>query len=204
MAIYLEEKGLLFLQVPGTASSSLEDALLNQAGGRLVGQKHATLTELNLDEDASSAVQNSKSVICVVRNHFDWFYSEWYRCRTRWVYELDGSALTWGDAKRLEIKQACAFEFSPFLEWRLTEYDQSSETRSLFGHFTDSATTIFKMERLDEIQQWLEEKHQTPISLPRVNVTDKRAPYWQAYDRKARALVEHFYGEELKKFSYLF
>jgi hypothetical protein len=204
LAIFLEAQKLLFLQVPGTASTSLETALLSQAAGKQIGGKHATVDELAADDSTKHYTNEASLTICIVRNHFDWFYSEWLRSRTRWVYELDGAALNWGAHKRLEIKNACAMEFTEFMNWRLDAYGGNKQETTLFESFTKSTNKIFKMEGLDKLSSWLNDDYNLKISLLEENVTKKAGVYWQYYDKSTRERIEYFYKDELAALGYVF
>jgi hypothetical protein len=204
LAIFLEAQKLLFLQVPGTASTSLETALLSQAAGKQVGGKHATVDELAADDATKSYISEASLTVCIVRNHFDWFYSEWLRSRTRWVYVLDGAALTWGPLKRLEIKNACAMEFIEWMNWRLDAYQRDKPEWTLFGSFTKSAGKTFKMEEIEKLSSWLDDDYNLQISLVRENVTKKTGVYWQYYDKSTRERIEYLYKDELAALGYVF
>jgi hypothetical protein len=209
MAIYIPDKQLLFLQTPGTASTAVGNALKASRGAVILGDKHDSLESLLSKGRLNEAALAETTVCCCVRNPFDWLVSEWFRLKTRYVWELkDPNSLYATDfAKREEVIAACALDFNDWLQYiyyTLYELDKR-DGRCLFEYWTTDVDMVFKVEELPRLIDFLERRLSMSIKVEKVNVTKgKERPYWCYYSESARATVERLFCVTLKKYNYWF
>ena len=206
MALLLKNENILLLQIPGTASSALEQAVTALPGGVSIGPKHATVAELRAGGMLDGLERPPADIACVVRNHFDLLHAEWYRSRTRWVMELDDPQTVggWPLQKRQEIKMCCIKDFSDYIIWFFAQRNTEGRQFRLYANYTTQATRVFRAEDLPALTNWLSERTGQTVALPRYNMTKKTTPYWMDYTREARDLVTRLYREELELFGYAF
>jgi hypothetical protein len=206
MALIIEDKKILFLQVPGTASTALEELVAGLPGGRSIGEKHATLDELRASGALDGLDLAGYDVAGVVRNHFDMYHAEWVRCRKRWILLIDKpeSVGSWPEWKREQIKRSCVLDFSDYLRWAFSRHAKEDQQLELYGHYTKDCTRVFRKEAIGELTDWLSVRYGRPIGLPTTNVTKKNRPYWQEYDADARALISRLFRDELARHGYAF
>jgi hypothetical protein len=206
MAVIIPSIDLLVLQVPGTASTSVADALLAIDGAYSAGPKHCTRQELATSGDVNEDDLRHTQCVCFVRNPFDLIHAEWHRCRTRWVFELDNPATvgSWSEGKRLEIKMACAKDFGDYVQWLFADAACAGQKLPLFRPYTEDADVVFKSEMMPEFEEWLRTTFSLSVKVPKVNETLGRREYWRDYSRTARQIISELFSEEIDKLGYSF
>jgi hypothetical protein len=209
VAIYIPDKNFLFIQVPATASTSLGNALLKLEGSMAIGDRHSSVADLIKKNEIDINTISESSIYCCVRNPFDYFVSEWFRLRTRWILELrnPNNIILNNPLKLEELISACTLEFSQWVQHILIGYYElsPSDDRCLFEHWTRGVGNVFRMEDMPTLIKSLEDRLSQPIELTRENVTEgKMHPYWYYYNQQARKIVEDLYSFTLRRYNYVF
>jgi len=206
MSILVEDIGLLFLGVPGAASTAIQSALEKLRGARWIGPKHAHLEGLLSCGALGTRKTAGLEIACIVRNPFDLLHAEWFRSKRRWVLEMDDPASVggWDAEKRQQIMMSAAFDFSDFIgHYFGTEYSEGKQI-SLFENYTRKATKIGRFEDLDEFRNWFRRRFGLAIEVPVLNHTNGRVEYWRDYSSTARKIVETILRDEIERFGYRF
>jgi len=156
MAIISRDYLYIFICTPGTGSTATENTLITHYKGQYIENnhfpytlsKHFSLAELLDKKILQKEKINNYNVFTTVRNHYDYFVSEWIRHRNwsklledqnSWVHQHD-------DAKE-RISKAMTSTFSEYLMFRLRNTPDNSY---LYKHFWVDAHYIMKIENLDE------------------------------------------------------
>lgn len=207
MAIYIPSSNFLFIQTPGTGSTSIESALLKLDGARIIGSKHDGLQELEpyLVGELSNAIS-----ISFVRNPFDWYVSEWWRLRTRYIWDLldQNSIYSIDELKKKELISACVYDFDKWLDFVLIDmYERNlNEKTCIFEPWVSGVTYVEKYENIEHFPALLKRLFGIQISLPAKNVNSEKRlkPYSYFYTASSRNLIEDVWSITLEKFDYIF
>lgn len=204
MAIYVPSSNLLFIQTPGTGSTSIESALLHLDGARNIGSKHDGVQALApyLIGELSTAIS-----ICFVRNPFDWYLSEWWRLRKNFIWDLldTSSFYSQNPMKKKELVAACSYEFDKWIEFILLDmYELHKKKRScVFNSWTHEVQKVFKFEEMDSFVQYLSGNN-VNLDVPHHNKGGRDNPYWCYYSARARSIVQDIASVTLHNYNYFF
>ena len=205
MAIYVPTSNLLFIQTPGTGSTSIESALLELDDAKVVGDKHDGLKELApyFVDDLSTTTS-----ICFVRNPFDRYVSEWWRLRNMFAWDLlnPNSFYSTNNLKKKELISACVYDFHKWIEFIIIDmYEQNLSPRiCLFDRWASDVNYVHKYEEITTFPALLNDKFGIQIKLPRHNVGGRTLPYWTFYTERSRAIVQDIARVTLEKYDYVF
>lgn len=214
MALWLPGDRLIVTAAPGTASTSLLEALSAVPGATVVpshdvvvdgvtvvDHKHATvdaLVDAGLFEPGPGV-----RIVTTVRNPFDFWPSEWERTRHRWVGELrNPGSWVYRQAGMVDrIVDAVELPFETWVVRALADDLAQATVRHLNeGHIAE-ADVVLRMEHLaDDLANLLGR----PLAMPHRNRTAARRPYWQYYDAAARHAVATVFAPTLDRFDYRF
>lgn len=209
MAVLDRPAGLLVTAAPGTGSTALLAALVDQRGveqvpdaerARAAGvdAKHGTVRQLVaaglLDDDPDLRV------VTTTRNPFDFYVAEYERTRTRWVQELrkPDSWVHRTPGVMDQLVDAVTLEFDDWL--RVAVGDPDRPRRINPGHVAE-AHVVLRMEALEDD---LRDLVGLDLAVPATNVTDRDRAYWRHYSVAGRRLVERAHAEDLDRFGYRF
>lgn len=229
MAIHLKNSKLLFTLAPGTGSTALESYLFSAVkdidtvsqipdsdvyddnGQTKLDKKHCTFHELKAHNLINS--DDVSKVVTGVRNPFEFWYSEWYRTRTRWVKEIEkpNSWIFTSPNKLRTIVECCTMEFSDWIIHRFGQDAKDGKKIDINGGHINEASLFLRTEHLEADLKAILKSHygDRASSLPdmaRVNVTKKRdeTAYWQHYSAEARHIIQSVMSDYMSKFSYQF
>lgn len=222
MAIICRDLRLLFVQTPHTASSAVGEVLRERLGGRwlpeehirdergakVLPKKHATLRQLMAGGLITKEERGNLLVVAGVRNPYDVVVTAYARVvanRDRRLVD-DGE----GDADLVDKRRSTpAFEtyvrqrFAPNLPDRIRGSKPFQPV-----DFAAEADRVIRFERLqedfDDVMRRIGVIEH--IEIPFINVTVGRAgrDYREYYTPKARRIVEHVYGDQLRRYGYGF
>jgi hypothetical protein len=209
MAVLDRPAGLLVTAAPGTGSTALLAALVDQRGveqvpdaerARAAGvdAKHGTVRQLVaaglLDDDPDLRV------VTTTRNPFDFYVAEYERTRTRWVQELrkPNSWLHHTPGAMDQLVDAVTLEFDDWLRMAVGDADRPQRINP--GHVAE-AHVVLRMETLEDD---LRDLVGLDLAVPATNVTERDRAYWRHYSVAGRALVERAHAEDLERFGYRF
>ncbi|MGI8755972.1 MAG: hypothetical protein ACR2MB_08950 [Acidimicrobiales bacterium] len=214
MALWLPDDRLIVTAAPGTASTSLLEALSTEPGATVVpardvivdgvtvvDQKHATvnaLTNAGLFELGPGV-----RIVTTVRNPFDFWPSEWERTRHRWVGELrNPESWVYQQAGMVDrIVDAVELPFETWVVRALAEDLAQGAVRHLNAGHVAEADVVLRLEHLaGDVTALLGR----PLAIPHRNRTVARRPYWQYYDAAARRAVATVFAPTLDRFDYRF
>jgi hypothetical protein len=206
MAILLEHQNILFIGVPGTASTSIGTSLQALPGAKWLAPKHTTVDTLLSENILTRESLNRLTTICVVRNPFDLIHAEWHRSSTRWILEMEdmNSVGSWPAEKRQQIQMSAELDFSTFIKTYYGIFFVERKGLSIFKQYTKSASFIFRYENLSELVSWFKEKQGILLSLEVSNKTAGRIDYRNDYDSIARDVVAAVFDEDIKGHGYEF
>lgn len=229
MATYCKEHNFIYFASPGTGSTSIEYALLEQLETKFIkgegyhfeyGNRHAQFLELLkykengtfLEDDILESIDfTSIKRITSVRNPFEYFFADWYRNRTKWLLELENPD-SWVFKQPQKVKQivkACRLEFSEWVVDQLGHIAEKGRVEHLNRQFTEHADLFIRMEHMEEDLKQVSEILNLGIelkslSLNRTTGRGSRGEYWRYYNSAARELVGTIYRPTLEKFNYRF
>lgn len=229
MATYCKEYELIYFASPGTGSTSIEYVFLEQLSGIYLeanehlfkyGTRHATFHELvklkqKNDIDALPLLSNIdlNNVIKVtsIRNPFEYYYADWFRNRNKWIDLLEDSE-SWVYQQPSKIRQIVKAVKLPFSDWlidQLGEKFKSGVVMHLNREYVDTADVVLRLENLTEdlskLSTYLElDNDLVELKLNVTKKSDSSSPYWQAYSKDARLLIEKVFEPTLSKFGYKF
>ncbi|WP_139984418.1 hypothetical protein [Nocardioides litoris] len=209
MAVLDREAGLVVTAAPGTGSTALLAALLDQrpvqqvpdpARAREAGvdPKHGTVRQLVaaglLDDDPRL------QVVTTTRNPFDFYVAEYERSRTRWVQELrkpDSFVLTTPGVLD-QVVDAVTLDFDAWLAKAIDDPDRPRRINA--GHVGEAHVVL----RMEAMEADLREHVGLEVAVPATNVTERDRAYWRRYSIAGRRLVERAHAEDLARFDYRF
>lgn len=228
MPIHLKEKNILFTMSPGTGSSALEKFLKEQAGqydemvilpdekgvkssySILADTKHCTYENLK----AAGVIDDDDiTIVTGIRNPWDYWYSEWYRTRTRWIYEIrdiNSWVVQDADARRMLI-ECCTMDFSDWIEFRFAAAAKNGTQIQINAAHTIEADHFLRMESLEQdLHGYLRTVYGDAVGefpqIAQYNTTKKpnNDAYWQHYTPKARTIITTVMRAYIDRFGYLF
>lgn len=220
MTIICRERGYLFLQVPGTACSSIGALLMKRGDGVSIpsaditgsdgrialSSKHATLQELFQHGALAPKEREGLFVFATVRNPFDYIASTWALSRNRYAPLLE-SPSSWvslmPDSWTTSVKQAVSMDFNDWIEWQFGRM----EPRRYFLNYTEGVDFIIRFEKLkDGLGEALRRIGLDGLEseLPTINVTKGKEDYRSYYSSKSQAMLERVFAEDLEAFGYRF
>lgn len=170
MLIFFKER-LAFLSLPKTGSTAYQTALQNRADIVISGPpdlKHAPVRRYDrfFQNIFRKMYDTEMEIMAVVREPFDWMGS-WYRYRSR--PELNDQTNSVG-----------ALSFEAFVEAYMQNprppfADFGSQSEFLRTRSNGAgASHVYRYEHQDKILEFLENRLNTTIELPRVNVSPRR------------------------------
>ena len=229
MATYCKDLNFIYFASPGTGSTSIEYAFLEQLETQFIksdsvsfdyGNRHAQYLELKkfkreglfLDNDILQNIDLDNVLkITSIRNPYDYFYADWFRNRTKWLCELEdlNSWVYQQPQKISQIVKACRMELSEWVIEQLEPMRDKGRVEHLNAQFTDFADLYIRMEHMQEdlqnISEFFElENPLVPLSLNRTDGRKERKNYWNYYNREARGVIADVFSPTLKKFNYVF
>lgn len=204
MALFIPAQGILILQVPGAASTSLENALTAGTSAIALQPRHGTARDVM--QSRAIDVKDVREIVCIVRNHFDALHAEWFRSRTRWVLEIEdpNSVGSWPAEKRRQIIMACALEYPDYIRWLVGNSFTSNAQLNLYESFSAQCNQVFQLEDMGRFARWLSGVVGKVVDLPIANHTDRRPEYWRDYTRETREIVNSVFRDELTQYGYAF
>jgi hypothetical protein len=221
MAVISSDRGFLFLLAPGTGSTVVANALVEEGIGRwfpdqdmhlgsggdgFLPRKHTHYEHFRKWELLQGTLSETR-IVTTVRNPFDFWVSEYLRHRNRWsnslsdpeshIYRRKGGAEA--------VAKAVELEFGEWLKDRWHRFGEE-HTQLLHPQFTRYANRVLRFEMLGEsFQEWLrDEGFAEPVRLRRENTTQRQGDYREYYDTEARNLVERIFRPYLERFDYSF
>lgn len=221
MAVFCERLGLLMLLAPGTGSSAVAEALLQQAGGRWlpeqdvmnedgtlrIDHKHTTVPNLLTAGLFSEQDLSKLTVVTAVRNPFDYWVAEWHRSRA-WAIVAKADPNHWSrktPGRFWALTRAADLDFNEWiLTWTLPEQKPKYH---IHWAWLEGANKFIRFERLEpDLSAVLADcGHEGGLSIPRVNIGPRRNnDYRVYYSREARERVEDKNEPDLARFGYGF
>ena len=209
MAVLDREAGIVVTAAPGTGSTALLAALVDQRSvvqvpdrdrARVAGldAKHGTVRQLVaaglLDDDPDLRV------VTTTRNPFDFYVAEYERTRTRWVQELrkPDSWLHHTPGALDQLVDAVTLDFDHWLA--VVIGDPARPRRINTGHVSEAHVVL----RMEALEADLRDLVDLDLVVPPTNVTDRDRAYWRHYSVPGRRIVEQAHAEDLERFGYCF
>ena len=201
--------GLLLTSAPGTASTALRAAWLQQRDVREVPPpgavrtagvdvKHGTVGQLVAA--GLLPVDHGLRVVTTTRNPFDYYLAEYERTRTRWVLELDDPG-SWVHATPGAVDRIAEAVTMDFDAWLTRAIGSPPRPRRVNAGHVAEADVVLRMEHLEGD---LRDLCGLRLTVPRTNVTARERAWWRVYDVAGRSLVESAHAEDLRRFGYTF
>lgn len=209
MAVLDQEAGIVVTAAPGTGSTALLAALVEQrdvvqvpdpdlARSAGIDAKHGTVRQLV----AAGLLEDDPDlrVVTTTRNPFDFYVAEYERTRTRWVQELrkPESWLHHTPGALDRLVDAVTLDFDDWLTAAIGDPDRPRRLNA--GHVSE-AHVVLRMEALEDD---LRDLVGLDLAVPATNVTDRDRAYWRHYTVSGRRLVEQSHAEDLERFGYRF
>lgn len=166
MLVFWEQR-LVFLATPKTGSTAIETALESLAEVAILrppALKHTTVGRYRrfLGPMLEKAAGGPFTVVALMREPVDWLGS-WYRYRQR--DELSESIRSTRDVSFDDFVTAYLADDQP-------EFAQiGAQARFLAGGAPDKIDRIFRYERIGSLIEFLEDRLDCEITLPRINVS---------------------------------
>jgi hypothetical protein len=188
---------LVFVHIPKTAGSSIEEVLQANELPDYFGKRVAPATEVSLQHLYLSELEQELDlqdlkIFTVVRNPFDRIVSTYHHHKdkkgyTSWLFEdFVNHALN---------KENRRTFFDGHLE------PQVNYVKSLKGY----KCKIFRFEELHKVTVWLSEQLQKTIDLPHHRKSDRLKDYRDYYSSESlKSLVASHYTEDIARFNYSF
>jgi hypothetical protein len=219
MAVICRNHRLLFIMVPRTGSTSVRDALIENAEGedvpRVGTTKHMDLAELMCDGTAFDA-ESMKELFkfCCVRNPYERLVSHYEAARTLHSKELNDPK-SWVYQRPSYLVDIAVSTRHSFSYWVIRKYLLSAlrslvlpkATDSFYERFTDEMDFVMRFERLDadfaEVLRLAGFSKQ--LGLPHVNASKRvDSSYRRYYSLLARAVVAVRFRRDFRRYSYRF
>ncbi len=218
MVIANPRLGVVVTAAPGTASTALRRHLLGLEGSVAVpategavaahpgsvDAKHATLRQLVAAGVVEPGDLAGMTVVTTTRNPFDFWVAEWWRSRTRWIAEVpDPSSWVHRVPGMLDqILEAALWNFPTWVDARLGADAASGIVRHVNEGHVDEAAVVLRSEELSD--GLVDLIGPAGRGVARYNDSQRRQPYWQHYDHRARELVGAVHRPDLERFGYEF
>ena len=193
MAVIIPEYNSIFVHIPKTGGSSIQEWLLNNtaASHTAKGNKHHNLDRLE------SIYGKFDFSFAVVRNPWDWCVSWYFFRRDRALRRI----------RSPRDKGKFSFEYNQYV---LNEFDKGFdyflETTSLKPQFdkTLGVDYIIKLENINQDIKFLKQKFNIKHDLPYVNQSNRDKNYKQYYNSNTIKIVEEKFSKDITEFNYTF
>lgn len=170
MLVFWKQR-IVFLAVPKTGTTALEQALLPHASAAILdppGQKHISATGYRnrLSKFFEQRGTRPMELVAVMREPEDWLGS-WYRYRSR--PQLDGKP-----------NSTSGISFDAFVDaWLSPDQPGFAQVGSQANFLTDdggepAVDRIFRYDRIGELVRFMEDRLQTTLDPGRANVSPER------------------------------
>jgi len=200
--------GVVMIHIPRAAGTSLSAELY----GRFIG--HFSVSELLAVAPADVAALPR---FAVVRNPWDRLVSAWSFARRGFSLVEPAGAASPIDAARIRIRREEQYQVPEFesFERFVGEWLAPRDVHRLDGVFRPQVDYVHdpaedlpldflgRFEQLDEAAVWLTETIGRPISLPRLNASERGA-YRSHYTQELARLVGEIYAKDIAAFGYEF
>ena len=223
MAILCEEINLLFICVPKAGSSSLENFLISNFGGKqvltdhiwdddgktiLVDYRHINIKEIIEHRLLTLAQLEQMKILVVTRNPFDWvvsFYVFNVNCYQRLKQEGE-KAPDWITAREHWLTELASMNFDEYVA-----HEFNNQNRSVYGLFIEGIdegkVEVVKLEQLDiEVERIFQELGVKLFqNIPHYNKTEgKKTDFRLYYSNKSRQIIEQSFASDFERLGYSF
>ncbi|CAD5946473.1 sulfotransferase family 2 domain-containing protein [Planktothrix agardhii] len=223
MAILCEKINLLFICVPKTGSSSLENFLISNYGGKqvlsdhiwdddrktiVVSYRHSSIKELISHRLLTLAQLEQMKILAVTRNPFDWvvsFYVFNVNCYQRLKHEGE-KAPDWITAREHWLTELASMSFDEYVA-----HNFNNQNRSVYSSFiegiNEGKVEVIKLEQLDiEVKRIFQELGVELFqNIPHYNKTEgKKTDFKIYYSNKSRQIIEQAFASDFERFGYSF
>lgn len=223
MAILCEEINLLFICVPKTGSSSLENFLISNYGGKqvltdhiwdddrktiLVDYRHISIKDIISHRLLTLAQLKQMKILAVTRNPFDWVASLYLfgvNCYQRLKQEGE-KAPEWITAREHWLTNLASMNFDEYVA-----HNFNNQNRSIYSSFIEGIdegkVEVIKLEQLNiEVKRIFQELGVELFqNIPHENKTkDKKADFKIYYSNKSRQIIEQAFASDFERLGYSF
>ena len=200
---YQEDRGYVFIHIPKTGGTSLEELLNNSPG---ITNDDQTLTGHINARDTISLIENPSNytIFSFVRNPWSWYVSWYfYICKTRGIdsdFYLEYDNLNsfsdflnyvFQNESRLVFEDYGNRKFAQFTEWLELKDQKLIEN-------------IFKIEDIAKNQYLLKEKIGLDICFDRKSNSTEHKRYVEYYNDSMVDMVAEMHRGDIKRFKYSF
>ncbi|WRH67461.1 MAG: sulfotransferase family 2 domain-containing protein [Planktothrix sp. GU0601_MAG3] len=223
MAILCEEINLLFICVPKTGSSSLENFLIRNFGGKpvltdhiwdddrktiLVDYRHSSIKQLISHRLFTLAQLEKMKILAVTRNPFDWvvsFYVFNVNCYQRLKQE-GKKAPEWITAREHQLTKLASMNFDEYVAHNFNNQNRSVYSSYIKG-IDEGKVEVIKLEQLDiEVKRIFQELGVELLqNIPHHNKTKgKKTDFKIYYSNKSRQIIEQAFASDFECLGYSF
>ncbi|BBD54335.1 sulfotransferase family 2 domain-containing protein [Planktothrix agardhii] len=223
MAILCEEINLLFICVPKTGSSSIENFLIGNFGGKslmtdhiwdderktiLVDSKHTTIKDIISHGLLTLSQLEQMKIFAVTRNPFDWVVSLYlFGMNCYEILKQEGNkAPDWIIGSEAWLTELASRNFNEYVTYTFSDESQSVYRRFIEG-IDEGKVEVIKLEQLDiEVKRIFQELgFEFLPNIPHDNKTEsKKADFKIYYNNKSREIIEQCFASDFQRFGYSF
>ena len=223
MAILCEEINLLFICVPKAGSSSLENFLISNFGGKqvltdhiwdddgktiLVDYRHINIKEIISHRLLTLAQLEQMKILVVTRNPFDWVVSLYvFIVNSYQILKQEGEkAPDWITAGEHWITEVASMNFDEYVTHEFNNRDLSVYSSFIEG-IDERKVEVVQLEQLDiEVKRIFQELGvELSQNIPHYNKTEgKKTDFRLYYSNKSRQIIEQSFARDFERFGYSF
>ena len=224
MATFIPEINAIYLAAPGTGSTSVERMCLDFLKGTYIeapaqhfifGTRHALKNELihGFEKGFIPPIDgldiHNTVFFTTVRNPYAYYYSDWYRNRTKWIKELlDKDSWVYAQPNKIQqIVKSVILDFPEWLEDALGDKMKNGVQYHLNEPYVEASEYFIRTEHIfTDFKAMLDDLGcKTEIKEIRLNETEKangESEYWRHYSKRAREIIDFVHRPTIDKFGF--
>jgi len=192
MAVIVKDYNSVFVHIPKTGGSSIQQWLLDNTSSQVTeSTKHHTLQKLE------SKYGKFDFSFAVVRNPWDWCVSWYYFTRDRALRRIQNPKQK--GRFSLEYNQQVLDDYEKGFEYFIESTKLTDQ-----HHMTIGVSYIMKLENINYDIQLLKDKFNIKQELPYLNTSSRNKDYREYYNDNTKQIVENKFKKDINTFGYKF